>query len=202
MIHAVILAGGRGSRLGGVRKADLLFRGRRLLDQVAERFSGISGQLLVSSGRHLDLALPDGAASVADTDAKSQGPLAGITAAARFLERHCPASDLLISVAVDSPFLPADYVFRLAAIKGSAGCAAYHGRLYPTNASWRLGALLAALADHPPDAGPRAVLRAMDAETIDWAAHAQQDPFTNLNSLADLLALQRRSLIIAPNQSR
>lgn len=202
MIHAVILAGGRGSRLGDVRKADLLFRGRRLLDHVAERFSGISGQLLVSCGSYPDLELPDGAVSVADADTKSLGPLAGIAAAARFLGGHCKAGDLLISVAVDSPFLPDDYVLRLAAITGTAGCAAYGELLYPTNASWRLAPLLAALAELPPDTGPKAVLREMDAKTIDWAVHARQDPFANLNSLADLLALQRRSLIVPQSQSR
>lgn len=191
-IHAVILAGGRGSRLGAVRKADLLIDGQRLLDRVAARFSGISGKFLLSIGRYGEIALPAGAVALADAENESQGPLAGIAAAAQHLAAFGRPDDLLISVAVDTPFLPADYVARLAAISGAAGYASFGETFYPTNAAWRLGPLREALARYPGNAGPRALLRDMAATPVQWSGTGP-DPFANLNSFADLLALQRRA---------
>lgn len=193
-VHAVILAGGRGSRLGGVRKGDLLIGKQRLLERVARGFSAISGQFLVSTGQHNGMVLPAGANSVDDAERQSLGPLAGLTAAARTLDGTSRDNDILVSVAVDTPFLPEDYISRLCDSLDAASYAAFGDMVYPTNAAWRLKPLREALERHKPDAGPRSLLQALTAKKVDWAQDLPSNPFVNANSLADLLALQRLAL--------
>jgi molybdopterin-guanine dinucleotide biosynthesis protein A len=192
-IHAVILAGGLGSRLGHVRKADLLIGGQRLINRVADRLEAVNGALLVSTGSHRGTQLPKSAVGVPDREMESQGPLAGIAAAADYLREVGSAHDSLVSVAVDSPFLPEDYFARMTAGLERAAYAAFGADFYPTNAHWPLGALWDALGKHEPDAGPRAILSALDGRRVDWSPMLSENPFASLNSLSDLIGLQMRA---------
>ncbi|KRA99834.1 hypothetical protein ASD83_04885 [Devosia sp. Root685] len=193
-IFGLILAGGEGSRLGGVRKADLRIGGVRLLQRVAGAFEGKVAELFVASGQIdvSDLALT----SLRDESAISTGPLAGIRAAVRHLEKTFDSGDMLVSVAVDTPFLPPDYVERLsqAAAKTGAAYAAWGESIYPTNSAWQLTALSDALEATSESAGPKAILHKLGAARVDWSANAAVDPFANINTLDDLIALQRRAI--------
>ena len=192
---AVILAGGGGTRLGVVRKADLRIGGVRLLDRVAGMLNGQVDEVLISSGSFGDLDLT-GTKSISDQSDERMGPLAGIRAAVAYLADKAAPEDVLISVAVDTPFLPTDYVGRLneSLSDADAAYAAWGEDFYPTNASWRLGALQSVLAESAEAVGPKAILRLMGAKRVDWSSASAADPFANLNTLADLLALQSRAL--------
>ena len=78
---------------------------------------------------------------VADLDSDYAGPLAGFAGAIAYLKTQARPPELLVSVAVDTPFLPADYVARLVDKLGEApaAVAAYGGQPYPTNSIWRIG---------------------------------------------------------------
>jgi molybdopterin-guanine dinucleotide biosynthesis protein A len=192
---AVILAGGGGTRLGDVRKADLRIGGVRLLDRVAGILNGQVDEVLISSGSFGDLDLT-GTKSINDQSDERMGPLAGIRAAVVYLADKAASEAVLISVAVDTPFLPTDYVGRLneSLSDNNAAYAAWGEDFYPTNAAWRLGPLRSALAESAENVGPKAILGRMSARRVDWSSASAADPFTNLNTLADLLALQRRAL--------
>lgn len=192
-VHAVILAGGLGSRLGHVRKADLIVGGQRLIDRVATRLGGIDGTLLVSTGSHMQLKLPAGAIGVPDAQMQSRGPLAGITAAAAYLREMGTAKDTLVSVAVDSPFLPEDYVSHLTQTPEDAAYASFGDAFYPTNAAWPLESLWSTLPIHQTNAGPKSILAALGARHVDWSQFGAEDPFVSLNSLSDLIEMQRRA---------
>ncbi len=71
---AVILAGGRGSRLGGVSKADLVVGGVRLLDRVLAAAAGAATVVVV--GR---VAVPDGVSTTME-EPPGSGPAAGLLA--------------------------------------------------------------------------------------------------------------------------
>lgn len=73
---AIILAGGRGSRLGGVRKADLRVGGERLLDRVLSAVKGCEPRIVVG---YEDLQVPEGVL-VTREDPPGSGPAAGIAA--------------------------------------------------------------------------------------------------------------------------
>lgn len=73
---AIILAGGQGSRLGGVRKADLEVGGRRLLDRVLDAVAGSEQRIVVG---YEDLEIPDGVI-ITREDPPGSGPAAGVAA--------------------------------------------------------------------------------------------------------------------------
>ncbi|MFD2649808.1 molybdenum cofactor guanylyltransferase [Devosia albogilva] len=190
-LHVLILAGGAGARLGGVRKSDLRVGGRPLLRRVVDALGPLENPLLVSTGPGTPPPdLPPHAIPVPDHDQEHAGPIAGLAAAVSALERRGIRSGLLLSVAVDTPFLPADYSTRLVTALGSApaAAAAWKDQLYPTNALWRLDNLAAAL---PRSASPKGLLSTLGAVTVNWDGPC--DPFANLNTLADLITLQNRS---------
>lgn len=197
-LHALILAGGAGSRLGGVRKAELRIGGLALLAWVSARLGRADRPLLLAdAGR--GGALPADMVSLLDPP-ETAGPLAGLRAGLAHL-RAAADEDVLITVAVDTPLLPVDYSERLLAplrAGARASHAAYGASAYPTNAAYRLGALRETLPETPPTAGPRTLLAALNAVTVDWTDLAAADPFVSLNTLDDLVALGRRARIEAP----
>ena len=103
-LTAVILAGGSGSRLGGIDKALLRWRGRTFLERIVEQLTPWATQLLINSNRcsHYDgVDLP----VIADPWPEARGPLAGLLAGldaaseawVLFLPCDCPqpAADLV-----------------------------------------------------------------------------------------------------------
>lgn len=194
--HGVIIAGGKGERLGGVRKAEIRIGGRLLVDRVADALGAVES-LMIAVG-----PVDDGrgqmaeAVAVIDLPAPVGGPLAGLAAAVAALQARGIAEGLLVSVAVDTPFLPADFVQRLRNGLGDAPCAyaAWGEQFYPPNAVWRLEALDALPAQVAGQA-PRslkALQHALGARAVAWPAEAS-NPFANVNTVADLVALGKRA---------
>jgi len=197
-VHGVIIAGGKGERLGGVRKADLRIGGRRLVDRVAEALGTVAQPLMIAVGPVDDgRGRREGAVAVTDLKGPMGGPLAGLAAAVVDLQTRGIGDGLLVSAAVDTPFLPGDFMTVMLAALGDAP-AAFAGwgtDFYPPNAIWRI----AALADLPGQVlagtapGSLKALQAhMAARNVDWAGRCAADPFLNVNTAADLLALGRR----------
>ena len=199
-IAAVILAGGLGTRLGGARKAELQVGGVRLIDRVVAALGDSVRPILVASGHHdgLVLALPAGCIPVADLTAGSKGPIAGLAAAAHWLAANHP-HDFLLSVAVDTPFFPTDFAARALAVMGDSvdvAVAAYAGQSYPTNALWRRASLKTLprrlIAGKAPS-GPRGLIAELHSIQLEWPREAAGDPFENVNTEADLAALEHRA---------
>ena len=110
-ITGLVLAGGRGSRMGGADKGLLLLDGQALARHVLRRLAPQVGPLLISANRHADAYAGFGAEVVADDDPGAYaGPLAGIAAGLR----AC-GTEWLLSAPCDAPFLPPDLARRLSA---------------------------------------------------------------------------------------
>ena len=193
---AVILAGGRGERLGGVVKAQLRVGGVRLIDRVAARVAACR-PIILSSGPHdpAGMGLPPGVVAVADLPGEYAGPLAGLAAALTGLP---DGIELLVCAAVDAPFLPVDYVERLMAGLGeaSAAVARYDSQPYPTNSIWRVERLRDLPARLLAGTAPRS-LKSLAAQiggvTIDWPSSPDGDPFANINTPEDLALAEARA---------
>lgn len=198
--HFLILAGGEGNRLGGVRKAALRLNGVTLLERVAARMRADKETVLVSTGPSPAYPISFGIA-LPDLDNRLGGPLAGIVAAVNHLRARTEANARLVTVAVDTPFLPEDYISRLLAELDSgvpAAYAAWDGNAYPTNAAWRLDALQdlpEQVANGVAPNSPKTLLAQLGGVAVDWSGTQASDPFTNLNTLADLVDLARRARV-------
>jgi len=103
----LILAGGRGVRMGGVAKAGLMLGGRTLLTHCTARLDPQVCGVAVNTNAALDTTLP----VVPDTMAGHLGPLAGILAGLDWARAQ--GATHMVSVAVDTPFFPCDLVPQL-----------------------------------------------------------------------------------------
>ena len=172
-IVGLILAGGGGRRLGGVRKAHLRLDNRALIDWVSRALEHQCGTIVVSSGSD-GVALAPDLVSVADAEGGITGPTAGLLAGALWVREHAPGARML-SVSVDTPFWPADFAERATTLlTGATHCvvSAFGDRDYPTNALWRPDPLIDHLEAIPPaPRGPRIrdVQAALGARRLDYA---------------------------------
>ena len=108
-ITGLILAGGRGSRMGGVDKGLQMYRGRPLAQHALERLRPQVAQVMVNANRNQEryraLNVPVWPDQVPDFP----GPLAGMLAGLA----HCDTA-LMATVPCDTPNFPLDLVARLA----------------------------------------------------------------------------------------
>lgn len=107
-VTGVILAGGRGSRMGGIDKGLQDLQGRPMVQWVLERLAPQVGGVLISANRNLPRYAGFGCPVLADRIQDFAGPLAGLHAA--LAQATTP---LVVTVPCDSPFLPTDLVPRL-----------------------------------------------------------------------------------------
>jgi molybdopterin-guanine dinucleotide biosynthesis protein A len=107
-ITGVILAGGRGSRMGGVDKGLRLLRGKPMVAWVIERFAPQVDEVLINANQNHETYARFGYRVIADAIAGFAGPLAGLQ---RGLAEA--AHPLVATAPCDSPFVPLDLVARL-----------------------------------------------------------------------------------------
>jgi molybdenum cofactor guanylyltransferase len=107
-VTGLVLAGGRGSRMGHVDKGLTEFRGKPLALHVILRLGPQVGTLIINANRNLPEYQAFGVPVVADAIDGFAGPLAGFE---RGLA-HCK-TQWLVTAPCDSPFLPLDLVDTL-----------------------------------------------------------------------------------------
>ena len=110
-ITGVVLAGGRGLRMGGVDKGLQPFRGVPLAQWTLQRLAPQVGPLLVNANRNPERYAEFGVPVCTDDADLGEyaGPLAGVLTALR----HC-ATPYLVTVPCDTPLFPLDLVERMA----------------------------------------------------------------------------------------
>ncbi len=115
-ITGLVLAGGRGSRMGGVDKGLQTWRGMALATHALMRLAPQVGEVMINANRNLGAYESMGVPVWPDTLPDYAGPLAGLLTG---LER-CE-TPYLVSVPCDSPLFPLDLVARLAAALEAQG---------------------------------------------------------------------------------
>jgi molybdenum cofactor guanylyltransferase len=115
-VTGVILAGGQGSRMGGVDKGLQPFRGKPMVAHVIERLAPQVAEILINANRNAQAYGAFGYRIVADEIGGFAGPLAGFERGLAHASR-----ELVVTVPCDSPFLPADLVPRLHGALQAAG---------------------------------------------------------------------------------
>lgn len=202
---AAILAGGRGRRFGGIDKASLTLAGRPLLSHVIERIGPQVREIVINphgSGGHLRAF---GCTIVADVPGPgpANGPLTGLMSVMSALESRGDRESFVLSVPVDTPFLPADLRMRLATgLAGTAApvsFAAGNGRTHPIIALWSPGARdpLRALFVERPEISLHGVMASLDATRVDFGAGTPVDAFFNINRPEDLREAERLQEVLS-----
>lgn len=107
-ITGVLLAGGQGSRMGGVDKGLVELAGQPMAAHVLERLGPQVDELIINANQNAEAYSAFGHPVFGDDIPGYAGPLAGLHAA---LVRA--SHPLVVTAPCDSPFLPSDLVERL-----------------------------------------------------------------------------------------
>jgi molybdenum cofactor guanylyltransferase len=115
-VTGLILAGGRGSRMGHVDKGLQLFRGEAMAQHVLHRLAPQVSMVAINANQNLESYAAFGAPVWPDDLEGFEGPLAGLETGMR----RC-ATPLLATAPCDSPFVPLDLIERLQQALHGAG---------------------------------------------------------------------------------
>ena len=186
-----ILAGGLGTRLGHVEKAGLRVGGASLLTRCV--------RLLQRQCDAVTLIAPLPSAEFPDTICDpGLGPGEAIATALSEMPRQYSGATHLLTVSVDSYLLPADFTETMldALTRGAADVAIgqFEDNEYPVNALWRLEAVAPAARDGAARSRGRSVRSLYDdlkSTRVNFARADGLDPFTNVNTMHDLVTAQR-----------
>jgi molybdenum cofactor guanylyltransferase len=183
-VFGLVLAGGRGIRMGGADKGLQPLAGRPLVAHVIERLACQAGAVMISANRNLDTYADLGHTVLSDPPGlEYAGPLAGMLAGLNTI----PDDAWLLTAPCDCPRLPTDLAAQLLANAEPHGLAfALARREHPTHALLH-ARLRGPLAEHL-QAGGRAVLRWMQSRPHGLARFDDEAAFANLNHLSDLHA--------------
>ena len=186
-ITGLILAGGRGTRMGHVDKGLQNFRGAPMALHVMLRLQPQVGELIINANQNLAPYESFGVPVWPDEIQGHAGPLAGMHAGLM----HC-TTDYMVTAPCDSPFLPADLVERLAAallgadadLAVAATGAGAERQAHPVFCLMK-ASLLQHLGDYLRDGGRKvdawyASLNTVEVTFEDVAA------FRNINTVAEL----------------
>jgi molybdopterin-guanine dinucleotide biosynthesis protein A len=190
-VTGLVLAGGRGSRMGGVDKGLEDHLGLPLARHALQRLGPQVGALMISANRNLDAYRAMGVPVWPDPMSDYPGPLAGLLAGLQHAR-----SPYLVTVPCDSPHFPDDLVARLGAALLAAdaeiavAATVEHGRrraqpVFCLLHTRLLGSLVAFLAS-----GERKVDRWTARHRMVEVAWDDPAPFANANTRAELAALR------------
>lgn len=107
-ITAVILAGGKGRRLGGQDKGLVKYKGKMLIEHVLDRIKPQVNSILINANRNQQAYRQYGYPVINDELNDYQGPLAGFATAMKTTK-----SDYIITLPCDGPMLATDLVSRM-----------------------------------------------------------------------------------------
>jgi molybdenum cofactor guanylyltransferase len=186
-ISGLILAGGRGTRMGHVDKGLQNFRGAPMALHVMLRLQPQVGELMINANQNLAPYESFGVPVWPDAMQGYAGPRAGMQTGLV----HC-TTDYLVTAPCDSPFLPGDLVQRLAdallaadadlavAVTGIGDARQVHPVFCLMKAS-----LLQHLSEYLRDGGRKvdAWYRSLNMVEVDFADEAA---FRNINTVAEL----------------
>jgi molybdenum cofactor guanylyltransferase len=190
---AVIIAGGRASRMGG-DKALLPLQGKPLLAHVLDAVHPQCSDILLNVNTDIAYFEVFGLPMRPDVIADSKGPLAGLLTGMVWARLEHSAATHILSVPCDTPFLPGNLVARLhqALIESGSDIAVARDteRIHPVIGLWPVQ-LAALLADHLTGAAGRSVHGWLEKFAFCTATFAA-DSLRNLNTPNDHAGAEAR----------
>lgn len=191
-ITGLVLAGGRGSRMGGADKGLQSYRGMPLAMHAMLRLAPQVGRVMINANRNLAAYESFGAPVFTDASGDFAGPLAGFVAG---LEQ-CD-TPYLVTVPCDSPLFPDDLVERMAAALAGAkaeiavACAPEAGEMRAQPVFCLMSAALLESLVLFTRAGGRKIDRWTAQHACVEVPFDDARAFANANTLAELHELQQ-----------
>ncbi len=191
-IISVILAGGKGERMGGLGKSSILLSDIPLIKHVIKRIDKQVDKIIINGPLGDESIANLGYEIVPDifTDKNGAGPLAGIHTGLKKAYQIHGSDCFLLSVPTDGPFLPKNLSERLKEgflfdEKSKISISSSNGRTHPTTAMWSTS-LLKSLEE-----SLKVGIRKIDKFTCNHKTNIFEwnyypDPFFNINTLEDL----------------
>jgi molybdopterin-guanine dinucleotide biosynthesis protein A len=187
-LSAVILAGGRGRRMGMQNKGLLLLAQQPLVAHVITRLSSQISRIVISANDDLNTYRQFGLPVIPDRIAEYPGPLGGI-----YSVLQAEACEWLITVPCDTPQLPLDYVQRMCAVMEGHNAYVAHDGVRQQSGFCLLRRSVLPQLELMLQAKQFAVHRfldAVDAHAVDFSDEAAA--FININTPEDLASLAKQ----------
>ena len=197
IIPCVILAGGKGRRMGGKEKALIHLLDRPLLSYVLEKVSGKVAPIALNINTNFDNFQKFGYKIIKDPIKGHLGPLAGILASLNWAKEI--NQDWVLTLPCDTPFLPNNLIQSMTRAKNKTPevdlvVAKSRGFNHPVIALWKSD--INNKLQNALNEGVRKIdiftsqlnITYVDFDNIE---NSDFDPFTNLNSPQDLILAQQ-----------
>lgn len=107
-VAGLVLAGGKGTRIGGEDKGLMKFQGQTLIERQLDWMSPQVEQILISANRNLEDYSNLGYSVILDNEVGFHGPLQGVVKGLEQMD-----CDWLFVQPVDLPFLPQDIIAKI-----------------------------------------------------------------------------------------
>lgn len=187
-VSAIILSGGRATRMNGVDKGLVLLQNKPLIAHVIARLKPQADEILINANRELAQYQSFGLPVLQDETDDFLGPLAGFQLGLEHA-RH----DLVLTVPCDSPLLPLDLAERL--LKGmlesrtDIAVASTNGDTHQVFCLCKKS-LLPSLMEYLANGGRKVSAWQKSQQYVEVDFSDNPDGFTNLNTFEDLAALE------------
>jgi len=189
-ISGIILAGGKGRRMGSVDKGLQQFRGRRLVEWIIERLQPQVSEILINANQNSECYAQYGFRVISDLIPDYAGPLAGFHSAL-----SAAANELVLTVPCDSPFMPEDLAERfrpaLAAASVDIAVARTGSQVHPVFCLLRRS-LLPHLSRYLSQGGRKIDAWYADLNVVEVSFDDKPDAFSNFNTLQELAAAEKK----------
>jgi molybdenum cofactor guanylyltransferase len=187
-ISAIILSGGRATRMNGADKGLVLLQQKPLIKHVIERLTPQADEILINANRELTQYQALGYPLLQDEVEDFLGPLAGFSLGLQHAKH-----DYVLTVPCDSPLLPVDLAQRLMAElvehKAEIAVATSEGSTHPVFCLCKK-TVLPSLTAYLQQGERRVSAWQKSQQYIEVDFSDCNEAFTNLNTFEDLAALE------------
>ena len=188
---AVILTGGRSSRMGGGIKSLKKFNNKSIFDRVFENLQTQVNKVIINSNDSENLFVKYNVEVIKDSLEGFLGPLAGLHATLEWLNKNAPYINWLVTVPGDTPFIPINLVKKLLdKVKNSNHkivLAQSNGKTHPIIGIWHSN--LFESLKNSLNSGNRKIMDWASQHSLEYVefANSKYDPFFNINCNEDLI---------------
>ena len=187
-ISAIILSGGRATRMNGVDKGLVMLQQKPLIAHVIARLQPQVDEIFISANREIAAYEVFGLPVLKDENDEFIGPLAGFSLGLQHAKH-----DYVLTVPCDSPLLPLDLVERLyngmAESRMDIAVASSDGNTHPVFCLMKKS-VLPSLTEYLASGERKVSAWQKSQQYIEVDFSGSVDAFTNLNTFEDLTALE------------